>query len=87
VATVAGPQSLLAGLDSVTTSPVSLDGHAFSFQERVPIAPPDPLVRVLEPSVVVVSIPMDTPGLPREGEQNPADPPGDSSPPSAPGPR
>lgn len=87
VATVAGPQSLLAGLDSVTTSPVSLDGHAFSFQERVPIAPPDPLVRVLEPSVVVVSIPMDTPGLPREGEQDSADPPGDSRPPSAPGPR
>lgn len=63
-ATVSGPSTLLAGLESVTTSPVSLDGHAFTFQERVPIVPPDPLIRILEPSVVIVGIQMDTPGLP-----------------------
>lgn len=72
-ATVAGPQTLLNRLDSVTTSPVSLDGHAFTFQERVSIAPPDPLIRVIEPAAVVVAIQMDTPGLPREGEKEAGD--------------
>jgi len=83
-ATVAGPQTLLAGLESVTTSPISLDGHAFTFQERVPIVPPDPLIRILEPSVVIVGIPMDTPGLPRYEEDVGADdgaaPAGDPAP-------
>ncbi len=78
MATVAGPQTLLRRLDSVTTSPVSLDGHAFSFQERVPIVPPDPLIRVLEPAVVIVGIQMDTPGLPRAGEEDRAGDGGDA---------
>lgn len=71
-ATVAGPQSLLASLASVTTSPISLDGHALSFAQTVPIVAPDPLVRVLEPTTVEVQIPMETP---ESGEEPVAEPP------------
>ena len=38
-AVVRGPQSLLASLDALTTSPVSLDGHAFSFEQTVVAGP------------------------------------------------
>lgn len=57
-ALVRGPQSLLANLDSVTTSPISLDGHAFSFEQTVSVIPPDALVRVVHPTTVQVRIPM-----------------------------
>lgn len=69
-ATVAGPQSLIASLASVTTSPISLDGHALTFSQEVPVVPPDPLVRVLEPATVRVLIPMETPetGEPAESD-------------------
>lgn len=61
IATIAGPQSLIASLASVTTSPISLDGHALSFSQTVSVVAPDPLVRVLEPTTVTVLIPMETP--------------------------
>lgn len=69
LANLQGPQSLLADLASVTTSPISLDGHALSFSQTVSIVPPDPLLRVLEPSVVTVQIPMVTPDADQEPEE------------------
>jgi YbbR domain-containing protein len=60
-AIVRGPQSLLANLDSLTTSPVSLDGHAFSFDQTVSVIPPDPLIRVVQPTTVLVRVPMVVP--------------------------
>ena len=72
IATVAGPQSLIASLASVTTSPISLDGHALSFSQTVPVVAPDPLIRVLEPTTVTVLIPMETPDA---GEDAGAEPP------------
>lgn len=60
-AIVRGPQSLLASLDSLTTSPVSLDGHAFSFDQTVSVIPPDPLIRVVQPTTVLVRVPMVVP--------------------------
>lgn len=60
-AIVRGPQSLLANLDSLTTSPVSLDGHAFSFNQTVSVIPPDPLIRVVQPTTVLVRVPMVVP--------------------------
>ena len=56
-----GPEGLLATLDTLTTSPVSLDGHAFSFEQRVSIVPSDPLVRVIQPGAVTVLVPMHNP--------------------------
>lgn len=72
IATVAGPQSLIASLASVTTSPISLDGHALSFSQTVSVVAPDPLIRVLEPTTVTVLIPMETPDA---GEDSGTDPP------------
>lgn len=57
-AQIRGPQSLVANLDSVTTSPVTLDGHAFSFDQTVSVIPPDPLVRIVQPAAVIVRVPM-----------------------------
>jgi YbbR domain-containing protein len=58
---VSGPQSMLAGVAAVTTSPVSLDGHALDFSQTVSVVSPSPLVRIVEPSVVTVFVPMTVP--------------------------
>lgn len=71
-ALVRGPQSLLASLDALTTSPVSLDGHAFSFDQTVSLIPPDPLVRVVHPGAVTVRVPMQQPEAPPESARPPA---------------
>lgn len=66
---VTGPESLLAGITAATTSPISLDGHALSFRQTVSVVPPNPLVRIVQPSVVTVEVPMHFPGAaaaPRE---------------------
>lgn len=59
---VSGPESVLAGLTAATTSPISLDGHAITFQQTVSVVPPNPLVRIVQPSVVTVEVPMHFPG-------------------------
>ncbi len=68
---VSGPESLLAGLTAVTTSPISLDGHALTFEQTVSVTPPNPLVHVIEPSVVSVQVPMQVPGAGNPGEAPP----------------
>ncbi len=68
---VTGPESLLAGLTAVTTSPISLDGHALTFKQTVSVVPPNPLVRIVEPSVVTVEIPMQFPGSGAEHPETP----------------
>ena len=69
---VTGPESLLAGITAATTSPISLDGHALSFRQTVSVVPPNPLVRIVQPSVVTVEVPMHFPGAAAaEDEKNP----------------
>lgn len=68
---VTGPESLLAGITAATTSPISLDGHALSFRQTVSVVPPDPLVRIVQPSVVTVEVPMHFPGTATEREEAP----------------
>ncbi len=71
-AVVRGPRSLLGNLDSLATSPVSLDGHAFSFEQTVSVIPPDPLVRIVQPGAVTVRVPMHNPdaeNLPPPGDR------------------
>jgi YbbR domain-containing protein len=71
---VSGPESILAGITAATTSPISLDGHALTFRQSVSVVPPHPLVRIVQPSVVTVEIPMQFPGsgsTPGESEQLP----------------
>ena len=67
---VRGPESLLAGITAATTSPISLDGHALTFTITVSVVPPDPLVRIVQPSVVSVEVPMHFPGAIAAGESH-----------------
>lgn len=67
--TVTGPESQLANLTSLKTAVVSLEGHALSFEESVPVVTPDNLtVREIQPSRVSVRVPLRvaTPGEPAE---------------------
>ncbi len=63
-ALVTGPESKVNELGALMTTPVSLDGHALDFQEPAAVVSPDPLVRVIEPSVVQVNVRLNLPGSP-----------------------
>ena len=60
-ARVEGPRSRIRDIVELK-APVSLEGHAFTFEEEVAIVSPDPLVRVVEPRQVVVRVPLTVPG-------------------------
>lgn len=66
VAVVSGPESRVRALQALTTTPISLDGHALDFQTQAAVISPDPLVRVVEPPVVRVDVRLDIPGAPGE---------------------
>jgi YbbR domain-containing protein len=59
---VTGPESLLARIQSLSTRPVNLNGHALTFEETVAVVPPDPLIQVVQPSKVSVRVPIRQPG-------------------------
>jgi YbbR domain-containing protein len=58
---VTGPESLLAKIQSLSTRPVNLNGHALTFEETVAVVPPDPLIQVVQPSKVSVRVPIRQP--------------------------
>jgi YbbR domain-containing protein len=62
---VTGPESMLARTESLSTRPIDLGGHAATFEETVPVLPPDPLIQIVQPLTVTVRIPMKLPA----GEQ------------------
>jgi hypothetical protein len=62
-AQVSGPESLVSSLQWITTANVNLNGHALDFEETAAVLAPDPLVKVLQPLVVTVRVPMQPPGL------------------------
>ena len=57
---VRGPESRINNMTSLTTTPISLDGHALDFEERAGVFSDDPSVQILQP-VVSVRIPMQIP--------------------------
>ena len=63
---VRGPESLLRELSYLETSPITLDGHALTFDEVTTVQSPTALVRIIEPAVVSVHVPMKPPGPPTE---------------------
>jgi len=67
-ARVRGPRTIVSSLSSVSTSPISLDGHALDFTQTVSVVSGDPLVRVVEPLFVSVHVPMDVPAPLSDGE-------------------
>jgi YbbR domain-containing protein len=59
---VTGPRSMVSRLESLTTDPISLDGHSATFEVQVPVPSPDALIQIAPPSQVTVRIPIQTPG-------------------------
>jgi YbbR domain-containing protein len=55
-----GPRELVSSLTSLRTNPISLDGHALSFEETALLLSPDPLVQLI-PQVVTVNVPLSQP--------------------------
>lgn len=60
-AMVTGPASLVASTEVLSTRPVSLTGRSATFEERVPVLAPDPLIRVVDPTRVTVRVPIQPP--------------------------
>jgi YbbR domain-containing protein len=60
---VTGPEPMLSRVDSLSTRPISLDGHALTFEELVAVVPPDPLIQVVQPTKVTVKVPMEQPSV------------------------
>jgi len=58
---VSGPESLLAKVHTLSTRPISLDGHAITFEETAVVVAPDPLIQIVQPSKVSVRVPMHQP--------------------------
>ena len=58
---ISGPESLMSDLQSLYTSPVSLDGHALDFDERAQVVSPDPKIQVVQPLVVTVRVQLEIP--------------------------
>ena len=59
---VRGPSSRLALLQSLSTTPVRLDGHALDFFEQAVVVSKDPLIKIIQPAVVTVHVPLEIPG-------------------------
>lgn len=70
-ALVTGPESKVTALPALTTTPISLDGHALDFQTQAAVISPDPLIQVVEPSVVRVDVRLDIPGAPLDAGDDP----------------
>lgn len=70
-ALVSGPESRLRDIGSLSTTAIVLDGHALDFEETVAVLAPDPLIKVVQPAVVTVRVPMQPPGAPPRGENKP----------------
>ncbi len=58
---ISGPESQVRGVGEVIAQ-VSLDGHARTFEDHVPVLSPDPLVQV-QPGRVIVEVTMHEPEL------------------------
>jgi YbbR domain-containing protein len=59
---VTGPETMIERIDSLSTRPINLDGHAITFEETVQVLTPDPLIQIVQPSQVTVRIPLRQPG-------------------------
>jgi YbbR domain-containing protein len=53
---VTGPVSRIAKTGTLSTQPISLDGHAIAFEVQVPVVSPDPLIQIVQPFKVLVRV-------------------------------
>jgi YbbR domain-containing protein len=68
---VSGPASLIARAATLSTQPISLDGHALPFDTTVSVVSPDPLIQIVQPFRVLVRVllkppEVDTPPAPQK---------------------
>ncbi len=61
---VRGPESRLRSVGALSTTPVDLTGHALDFEERAAVVSPDSLIKVVDPLLVTVRVPMELPPSP-----------------------
>ncbi len=74
MALVRGPASRIDALQSLSTTPIDLTGHALDFEVQARVVSPDPLITVVQP-VVRVRIPMEIPTSgPQPAEGGPESP-------------
>jgi len=66
---VTGPEPMLTRLDSLSTRPINLEGHAFTFEEKVEVVSPNPLIQIAPPGSVTVTVPIKPPGTANETPQ------------------
>ena len=60
---ISGPESLVGELQTLLTSPVSLDGHALDFDERAQVVSPDAKIQIVQPVVVTVRVSLEVPNV------------------------
>jgi YbbR domain-containing protein len=59
---VTGPESMLARVEALSTRPISIEGRATTLEEAdVPVLTPDPLIQIVQPSKVMVRVPIKPP--------------------------
>ena len=58
---ISGPESLVGELQSLQTSPVSLNGHALDFEDRARVISPDAKIQIVQPVVVTVRVSLEVP--------------------------
>lgn len=58
---VTGPEPMLTRLDSLSTRPISLEGHAQTFDERVEVVSPSQLIQIAPAGMVTVRVPITPP--------------------------
>ena len=69
---VVGPEPVLSRLDSLSTGPVSLEGHSVTFEETASVLAPDPLIQIVQPTQVTVRVPIQpTPSRPDTVKKTP----------------
>lgn len=58
---VSGPGSRIAKAGSLSTEPISLDGHALTFEATVAVTSSDPLIQIVQPFKVQVKVNLQPP--------------------------
>ena len=66
---VTGPEPMLTRLDSLSTLPINLEGRALTFDERVDVVSPSPLIQIAPAGTVTVRVPITPPGTANETPQ------------------
>jgi YbbR domain-containing protein len=53
---VTGPESRITRAASLSTQPISIDGHALPFETTAAVVSPDPLIQIVQPFKVLVKV-------------------------------